>query len=177
MDPSLRTDFRWTEENFRQFGVAYVNTGSVERALTLIKAQPFDLIQELRRNPERAAEFDALRTDVDQVFLWKAEGNAATGSDRAMLARAGATFPDRFGSRSQSGLDTQPYVNPDKAVAELAQLLSSSRESLAQRTALGTARAASASVEIADTSPAADAGGAVEAPVLLGSALDNSDLV
>jgi hypothetical protein len=136
-DPALRTDFKWHDENFRQFLVAYTNLGDVTEALKLVNALPYDLITELRNNPERAALFEATRRDVDQVFLWKAEGSAATGSDRAMLARAGATFPDRFGSRNQSGIDTEAYVNPDKAVAELAKLLSSASESLAQQDALG----------------------------------------
>jgi len=176
-DPALRTDFRWTEETFRQFCVAYVNTGSVEAALKLVKALPYDLITELRNNPERAALFDATRTDVDQVFLWKAEGSAATGSDRAMLARAGASFPERFGSRNQAGLGAEPYVNPDKACAELAKLLSAAQESLTQQDALGAARPTRKQLENTNTRAAAAAGGDVEATVLLGPPLDNSDLV
>lgn len=177
VDPSLRTDFRWTEEIFRQFCVAYVNTGSVEAALKLCNARPYDLITELRNNPERAALFEATRTDVDQVFLWKAEGSAATGSDRAMLARAGASFPERFGSRAQSGIGAEPYMNPDKACAELAKLLSAAQQSLAQRNALGAARPTGKKLAGPDTSAATAAGGDVEATVLLGSPLDNSDLV
>jgi hypothetical protein len=176
-NPDVRTDFKWTDEYFRQFCVAYVNTGDVTAALKLVNARPFDLITELRNNPERAALFEATRTDVDQVFLWKAEGNAATGSDRAMLARAGATFPDRFGSRAQAGVGAEAYVNPDKAVAELAKLLSSARESLAQRSALGAARGAGSQLESTDTSAATAAGVDVEEVVLLGPPLDNSDLI
>lgn len=175
-DPTLKTDFRWHAENWRQFGVAYINNGSVEKALQLIGAQPYDLIIELRANPERAADFDALRADVDQVFLWKAEGSAVSGSDRTMLARASASFPDRFG-KSQSGLDTQPYVNPDKAVAELAQLLRTAQQSLAERAALGKPRTSSPTVADPNTGAAPDAGGDVEETVLLGPPLDNSDLV
>jgi hypothetical protein len=176
-DPALRTDFRWNDENWRQFCVAYINTNDAIEALKLVKAQPYDLINILRTDPQREAEFAAARADADQVFLWKAEGSAATGSDRAMLARAGATFPDRFGSRGQSGLSAEPYVNPDKAVAELAKLLSSARGSLAERSALGAARSVDKKVAEPDTSPTNDAGGDVEEAILLGSSHDDCDLI
>jgi hypothetical protein len=177
LEPALRTDFKWDDEKFRQFCAAYVNTGSVEAALKLVLALPYDLILELRGNPERAALFEAARNDADQVFLWKAEGSAATGSDRAMLARAGATFPDRFGSRSQVGLDTQPYINPDKALAELTQLLSSVSEQITQQDALGAPVASNKRLEKADSGPAGGADSAVEEVVLLEPAHDNRDLV
>lgn len=177
-DPALKTDFRWTDENWRQFCVAYTNTGDVEKALSLLKALPYDLITELRANPERAALFEATRNDVDQVFLWKAEGSASTGSDRAMLARAGASFPERFGSRSQSGLDTQPYVNPEKALAELTQLLSAfDRTDAFNSGASGGPEEADSDVAPPDAR-AADAGShPVEESLLLDDAHDNSDLV
>ena len=177
LEPALRLDFKWSDEKFRQFCAAYVNTGDVVASLKLLGALPNDLLTELRANTERAALFEAARKDADLVFLWKAEGSAVTGSDRAMLARAGASFPERFGSRAQSGVGTEAYVNPDKAVAELAKLLSSARESIAQRTALGSAPAAGKQLEDPNTSAAAAAGGDVEEAVLLGPPLDNSDLV
>lgn len=176
--PELKTDFRWTDENWRQFCVAYTNTGDVEKALSLVKALPYDLITELRANPERQASFEATRRDVDQVFLWKAEGSAATGSDRAMLARAGASFPERFGSRSQSGLDTQPYVNPEKALAELTHLLSAfDRSDAFNSGASGGSAEADLDVAPADASAADEGGPAVEEPLLLAHPHDHSDLV
>lgn len=177
VEPALRLDFKWSDEKFRQFCAAYVNTGDVVASLKLVGALPNDLLNELRSNPEHAAQFEAARKDADLVFLWKAEGSAVTGSDRAMLARAGASFPERFGSRAQNGVGTEAYINPDKAVAELAKLLSSARESLAQRTALGSAPAAGSPVEKPDTSAAAAAGVDLEEAVLLGPPLDNRDLV
>lgn len=178
VDPALKTDFRWTDENWRLFCVAYTNTGDVEKALSLLKALPYDLITELRANPERAASFEATRRDVDQVFLWKAEGNSATGSDRAMLARAGASFPERFGSRSQSGLDTQPYVNPEKALAELTQLLSAfDRTDAFNSGASGGFEEADSDVAPPDARAADASGHPVEESLLLDDAHDNSDLV
>jgi hypothetical protein len=176
-DPSLNTNFKWSDESFRLFCVAYTNTGDVEKSLRLVHALPYDLITELRANAARAADFESTRRDVDQVFLWKAEGSAATGSDRAMLARAGASFPDRFGSRAQNGLDTQPYVNPDKACAELAHLVSSLAESFAQQDALGAPSGPRKSVETAHPGPATGPNADLEEDVLLGPAHDNSDLV
>ena len=178
VDPALKTDFRWTEELWRQFCVAYTNTGDVEKALSLVKALPYDLITELRANPERQALFEATRRDVDQVFLWKAEGSAATGSDRAMLARAGASFPERFGSRAQSGLDTQPYVNPEKALAELTHLLSAFDRSDAFNVgASGGSEETDHDVAPADAGAAAESDTAVEEPLLLDDAHRNHDLV
>lgn len=176
-DPLIRTDFRWDDEKFRVFGVAYVNSGSVEKALALVGAQFSDLILELRNNPLRAAEYERVRIDVDQVFLWRAEASAQTGSDRAMLAHAGAISPDRFGSRAQRGMDQPAYVNPDKARAELAQLLSSLDRSLAQTAGLGAAKGAHPTVGSAANSPTAAAAGSVEEADLLAPPHDHSDLV
>jgi hypothetical protein len=176
-DPLINTNFKWDDEKFRVFGVAYVNSGSVEKALSLVGATPNDLITELRRDAQRQAQYEAIRRDVDQVFLWKAEASASTGSDRAMLAHAGAISPDRFGSRTKQGLDTPPYVNPDKACAELTQLLSTARRSLTQRTALGSTGDAGARVENTQPVEPNPADPKVEAPVLLGQPLDHSDLV
>ena len=177
LEPALRMNFRWTEENWRQFRVAYVNVGDVPAALKLVGAQPNDLITLLRDSPEHAAEFELTRRDVDQVFLWKAEGSAVSGDSRAMLSRAGAQFPDRFGTRGQSGLASEPYVSPDKAVAELAKLLRSSTEALDQQDALGAAKPADRPVANTNTSAAVPATDDVEESVLLGPPLDNSDLV
>lgn len=176
-DPLVNTNFRWDDEKFRVFGIAYVNSGNVETALKLVGATPNDLITELRNNPQRAAEFDRLKIDVDQVFLWRAEGSAQAGSDRAMLAHAGAISPDRFGSRAQRGLDAPAYVNPEKARAELTQLLSSLDRSLAQTAGLGSAKKPADGVGQTNTSPAAPADPPVEAAVLLAPSHDNSDLV
>jgi hypothetical protein len=177
LDAALRMNFRWDDEKWRQFRVAYVNVGDVTAALKLMGAQPNDLITLLRDSPEHSAEFDLTRRDVDQVFLWKAEGSAVGGDSRAMLSRAGAQFPDRFGTRGQSGLASEPYVSPDKAVAELAKLLRSVEESLNQQDALGAAKPADRKVAAPVASPTPPAADAVEEDVLLARALDASDLV
>jgi hypothetical protein len=174
VDPVASEKFDWTSEKKRQVLVAWINLRDLLAAIKVIGAQPVHLLELLAVDAEFKAAYEDAQRKVDQVQLWAMESSAAGGSDRVALAMASSKFT-QFGAKT--GLADRPTVNSEQARAELTQLLSVARRSLAQRTRLSAAARTNGSVGRAD-GPAADSADAdVEEPALLGPPHDDSDLV
>lgn len=124
VEPIAESYFEWNDEKRRLLFVAYVNSGNLIKSLGVINAQPYHLIAELKKNPSFRAEFDAVKLDVEQVYLWMAEGSAANGNERSLLQMASSKFPDQFGQRSKVDLNVNQQMNPGALRAEIANLLS-----------------------------------------------------
>lgn len=172
--PVASSKFTWTEEKKRQLLLAWVNTRNLLEAIKVVGAQPSHVIELLRVDSAFKADYEAAERDVAQVQLWATEATAANGSERVQLAMATNKFP-QFGAKT--GLAGRPAVNSEQARAELTQLLSSARRSLAQRERLESIARASAAMGRTDAAAAAPADVDVEAPAVLERPHDNSDLV
>jgi hypothetical protein len=174
VDPRASDDFSWTPSIRRQFLTSWINTASIPKALTIIKAQPTHLIDLLEKDAEFKAEYEAAERKVSLVQQWSLEGEAADGSDRLKLAMGSNKFAS-FGAKT--GLASRPTLNAEEARAELAQILRSARQSLDQRERLAAVARANGALARSNSAPAAAADDHVEEPALLGPAYDNSDLV
>jgi hypothetical protein len=174
VDPVARPDFEWTDTKKRQLLDAWINTTSFPAAITVIGAQPKHVLDILETDAVFKADYEAARTKMEQVQLWNMEGAAAGGSDRMQLAMGANKFT-QFGAKT--GLAGRPIVNSEQARAELTQLLSSARRTLAQRTGLADAARASRSVGRINVPAADSAGKPVERPAVLGQSHEHCDLV
>lgn len=174
VDPVASAVFQWTPTIRQQFLTAWINTASIPKALTVIKAQPAHLLDLLERDGDFKAEYEAAERKVSLVQQWNLEGDAADGSDRVKLALGSNKFPS-FGAKT--GLSGRPTLNAEEARAELAQILRSARQSLDQRERLAAAARANRAMGGAAGADTAPADADVAEPNLLGPTHDNSDLV
>jgi hypothetical protein len=174
INPVASDKFAWTDDNKRQLLTAWINTTDILAAAKTIGAQPSHVIDLLASDADFKADYEDAQRKVEQVQLWAVESRAGGGSDRLQLAMAQSKFT-QFGAKT--GLADRPTVNSEQARAELTQLLSAAKRTVAQRAGLAAAARASRGVGRADGSATAPAGADMEKPALLGQSHDNSDLV
>jgi hypothetical protein len=174
VDPRADARFNWTDEIKRQFLNSWINTTSIPKALTVVKAQYTHLINLLKTDASFKAEFEAAEREVELVQEWELQGDAAGGSDSIKLAMGKSKF-ESFGAKR--GLVDRPIVNSEDARAELAQLLLS-----VERTIAGPARlrAICDAAQGVGQNPQSKPDGSaedMEEPAVLASPYDGSDLV
>jgi hypothetical protein len=174
VDPVARPEFDWTDTKKRQLLDAWINTTSFPTAIEKIGAQPKHVLDLLETDAVFKADYEAARTKMEQVQLWNMEGAAAGGSDRMQLAMGANKFT-QFGAKT--GVAGRPTVNSEQARAELTQLLSSARRTLAQRAGLADAARASRSLGRPNAAAADPAGKPLEGSAVLGQPYEHCDLV
>ena len=101
-------------------------------AAKVVGCQPEHVIDLKTTDPEFMAAYEAARVKVDQVQLWSMESRGS-GNDRVGLAMAQSKFTE-FGAKQ--GLADRPSINAEQSRAELANMLSSIKRTIDQRTRL-----------------------------------------
>jgi hypothetical protein len=181
--PIADDTFQWIEPKRRQFFTAWINTGSVPKALDAIGAQPSHLIRILDEDQAFKSEFERTRdTAVAQSQLWKAEDLAMGGSDRATLVHAASKFPDSFGQRAKSDLGARQVRSPEQIRAAFTRIVQRLVGSPVSEVGLGEKSTGSPpAVSGGEAGDAAPGAGGVAAPDGGGGVLleddPNSDLV
>lgn len=172
--PVASEKFDWTDDKKKQVLRAWINTRNFLEACKVIGCQPLHALELLETDAEFKADYEAAERKVAQVQLWATEATAASGDVRTALTMASNKFP-QFGAKT--GLAGRPAVNSEQARAELTQLLSAARRSLANRARLESIAGATGSVGRPDAAPASTAADPVGQPPVLGQPHDHRDLV
>lgn len=172
--PVASEKFDWSAEKKKQLLRAWINTRNFLKACEVIGCQPLHALELLESDAEFKADYEDAERKVAQVQSWAIEGTAANGDVRTALAMASNKFP-QFGAKTS--LAGRPAVNSEQARAELTQLLSAARRSIANRSRLESIAGAVRGVGRVDSSPAGTAADLVDQPPVLGQSHEHSDLV
>jgi hypothetical protein len=174
VNPIANAKFAWTDEKKQQLLSAWVNTGGdMIAAAKIVGCQPEHVIDLKASDTEFQAAYEAARVKVDQVQLWSMESRGS-GNDRVGLAMAQSKFTE-FGAKQ--GLADRPAINPEQMRAELAQILSSIKRSIAAEEGLLATIRANRKLPPSNTPAAAAADDGVEIEDVLAPSYDGSDLV